>query len=73
MEKRTRKYRRRMFGPEDEDARIEGIFEEEIIDNNKQCLETARKIGITYLIEHTRNNARQRRALFYSFRLRELP
>ncbi|HHV08404.1 MAG TPA: hypothetical protein GXX69_09375 [Firmicutes bacterium] len=43
MEKRTRKYRRRMFGPEDEDARIEGIFEEEIIDNNKQCLETARK------------------------------
>ena len=43
MEKKDTTSKRRLCELEDEDVRIEGIFEEEIVDTKKQCQEAATK------------------------------
>lgn len=42
MERQIKKLKR-MCGPEDEDAQIEGIFEEELLDAKKRRQEAAQK------------------------------
>ena len=43
MENENKRRKWRLCGPEDEDAHIEGIFEEEIVDIKKKCQEATTK------------------------------
>ncbi|NLG85654.1 MAG: hypothetical protein GX489_00280 [Firmicutes bacterium] len=60
MEKKDTPFKRRLDQMEDEEARIEGIFEEEIMDSTKQCREAAayKKLNHAQTTKEHKNKAR---------------
>lgn len=60
MEKKDTPFKRRLDQMEDEEARIEGIFEEEIMGSTKQCRKAAayKKLNYAQTPKEHKNKAR---------------